>query len=100
MRLINLSVRRYKQLAIIECENYSEKTVEIGKAELFRGQQRAIRSAMDLGCQAHGGLAYFMAYMTAMILGECINFPIQKLFVFRSHGDTGKQIAWYAAAFP
>ena len=49
--------------------------------------------------QAHGGLAYFMAYMTAMILGECINFPIQKLFVFRSHGNTGKQIAWYAAAF-
>ena len=40
-----------------------------------------------------------MAYMTAMVLGECINFPIQKLFVFRSHGNTGKQIAWYAAAF-
>ena len=49
--------------------------------------------------QAHGGLAYFMAYMTAMIIGECINFPIQKLFVFRSHGNTGKQIAWYTAAF-
>jgi putative flippase GtrA len=48
--------------------------------------------------QAHGGLAYFVAYMVAMILGECINFPIQKLFVFRSHGNTGKQIAWYAAA--
>lgn len=49
--------------------------------------------------QAHGGLAYFMAYMTAMIIGECINFPIQKHFVFRSKGNTGKQIAWYAAAF-
>lgn len=44
---------------------------------------------------AHGGLAYFAAYMLAMIIGECINFPIQKLFVFRSHGNTGKQIAWY-----
>ena len=43
--------------------------------------------------QAHGGLAYFMAYMTAMIIGECINFPIQKHFVFRSKGNTGKQIA-------
>ena len=49
--------------------------------------------------QAHGGLAYFMAYMTAMIIGECINFPIQKHFVFRSKRNTGKQIAWYAAAF-
>ncbi len=49
--------------------------------------------------QAHGGLAYFCAYMVAMIVGECINFPIQKLFVFRSHGNTGKQIAWYVVAF-
>jgi putative flippase GtrA len=49
--------------------------------------------------QAHGGLAYFTAYMVAMIIGECINFPIQKLFVFRSHGNTGKQIAWYVVAF-
>lgn len=48
---------------------------------------------------AHGGLAYFAAYMLAMIIGECINFPIQKLFVFRSHGNTGKQIAWYTFAF-
>ena len=49
--------------------------------------------------QAHGGLAYFCAYMTAMFLGECINFPIQKNFVFRSKGGLGKQIAWYVAAF-
>ena len=49
--------------------------------------------------QAHGGLAYFAAYMVAMVIGECINFPIQKLFVFRSHGNTVKQIAWYAFAF-
>jgi putative flippase GtrA len=37
--------------------------------------------------------------MVAMIIGECINFPIQKLFVFRSHGNTGKQVAWYVLAF-
>lgn len=49
--------------------------------------------------QAHGGLAYFTAYMVAMVIGECINFPIQKLFVFRSHGNTGRQIAWYVLAF-
>lgn len=48
---------------------------------------------------AHGGLPYFCAYMTAMTLGECINFPIQKNFVFRSKGYLAKQIAWYTAAF-
>jgi hypothetical protein len=26
---------------------------------------------------AHGGLPYFCAYMIAMVIGECINFPIQ-----------------------
>ena len=49
--------------------------------------------------QAHGGLAYFVAYMIAMVIGECINFPIQKLWVFRNHDKPGKQIAWYVAAF-
>lgn len=48
---------------------------------------------------AHGGLPYFCAYMTAMIIGECINFPIQKNFVFRCKGHLAKQISWYAAAF-
>lgn len=48
---------------------------------------------------ADGGMAYFVAYMVAMVIGECINFPIQKLWVFRSHGNTGKQIAWYSLAF-
>lgn len=49
--------------------------------------------------QNHGGLAYFCAYMVAMTIGECINFPIQRNFVFRSHGNLGRQIAWYLAAF-
>ena len=48
---------------------------------------------------AHGGLSYFAAYMVAMIIGECINFPIQKFFVFRNHEKAGKQIAWYVLAF-
>lgn len=48
---------------------------------------------------AHGGLPYFCAYMTAMLIGECINFPIQKCFVFRSKGGLGRQIAWYLSAF-
>ena len=48
---------------------------------------------------AHGGLPYFCAYMIAMVIGECINFPIQRNFVFRSKGNLGKQIAWYVLAF-
>ncbi len=49
--------------------------------------------------QDHGGLAYFCAYMVAMIAGECINFPIQRNWVFRSKGNLFYQIAWYCAAF-
>ena len=36
---------------------------------------------------AHGGLPYFCAYMLAMFIGECVNFPIQRNWVFRSHGN-------------
>ena len=48
---------------------------------------------------AHGGLPYFCAYMVAMGIGECINFPIQRNFVFRSKGSLAKQIGWYLLAF-
>lgn len=48
---------------------------------------------------AHGGLPYFCAYMVAMLLGECINFPIQRNFVFRSKGNVWYQIMWYFIAF-
>ena len=47
----------------------------------------------------HGGLPYFCAYLTAMFLGECINFPIQRNIVFRSKGNVGYQILWYFIAF-
>ena len=52
--------------------------------------------------QAHGGLAYFCAYMVAMVIGEVINFPIQKLVVFRNKekgAALAKQIIWYVLAF-
>ena len=49
--------------------------------------------------QANGGLAYFAAYMIAMIIGECINFPIQKYVVFRNYEKPYKQIGWYILAF-
>lgn len=48
---------------------------------------------------AGGGLGYFCAYMIAMAIGEIINFPIQRNFVFRSKGNVIYQIAWYFVAF-
>jgi putative flippase GtrA len=47
----------------------------------------------------HGGLPYFCAYMIAMVVGEVINFPIQRSFVFRSKGNIVKQALWYLLAF-
>lgn len=47
----------------------------------------------------HGGLRYFVAYMFAMVIGECINFPIQRNLVFRSKSNIWYQIMWYAIAF-
>lgn len=46
-----------------------------------------------------GGIAYFTAYMIAMVIGEVINFPIQRNLVFRSKGNVAWQILWYALAF-
>ena len=37
--------------------------------------------------------------MVAMVIGECINFPIQRNFVFRSKGSLAQQIGWYLLAF-
>lgn len=47
----------------------------------------------------HGGLPYFCAYMIAMFVGECINFPIQRSLVFRSKGNIWYQGMWYLIAF-
>lgn len=46
-----------------------------------------------------GGLGYFIACMIAMVIGEAINFPIQRSFVFRSKRPVSPQIAWYVVAF-
>ena len=37
--------------------------------------------------------------MITMVIGECINFLIQRNFVFRSKGNLAKQIGWYVLAF-
>ena len=46
-----------------------------------------------------GGVAYFTAYMVAMVIGEVINFFIQRRYVFRSNGNIAYQGAWYFLAF-
>lgn len=46
-----------------------------------------------------GGMAYFTAYMVAMFIGEAVNFPIQRNFVFRSKGNVAYQGMWYFIAF-
>ena len=48
---------------------------------------------------AHGGLPYLCAYMTAMVLGECVNFPLQRKYVFRAKGHLARQVLLYALAF-
>lgn len=46
-----------------------------------------------------GGIAYFTAYMIAMVIGEIINFFIQRSWVFRSKGNIIYQALWYLLAF-
>ena len=46
-----------------------------------------------------GGVSYFTAYMIAMVIGEVINFFIQRKYVFRSNGNIAYQGAWYLLAF-
>lgn len=47
-----------------------------------------------------GGEAdYFTAYMIAMVIGEVINFFMQRKYVFRSTGNILYQGLWYLVAF-
>ena len=46
-----------------------------------------------------GGVSYFTAYMIAMVIGEVINFFIQRKYVFRSKGNIAYQGVWYFLAF-
>ena len=46
-----------------------------------------------------GGLPYFTAYMIAMLIGEIINFFLQRNVTFRSKGNIVYQGLWYLLAF-
>ncbi len=42
-----------------------------------------------------GGLGYFYAFMIATFLAQCINFPLQRNFTYRSKGNPWYQAMWY-----
>ena len=44
------------------------------------------------------GLAFTLANLTAIVFGECINFPLQRNVTFKSHGPLGPQIAMHGIA--
>ena len=46
-----------------------------------------------------GGLAYFIAYLISSILGEVVNFPLQRKYTFQSHGPLHLQIPIYACGW-
>ena len=46
----------------------------------------------------NSGLAYTLANLTAIVFGECINFPLQRNVTFKSHGPLGVQIAAHGIA--
>lgn len=47
---------------------------------------------------ADGGLAYTLANLTAIVFGECVNFPLQRNVTFKSHGPLVPQIAAHGIA--
>lgn len=47
---------------------------------------------------ATGGMAYTLANLTTIFLGECINFPLQRNVTFKSHGPLVPQIALHLLA--
>ena len=45
-----------------------------------------------------GGLAFTLANLTAIIIGECINFPLQRNITFKSHGPVVPQAVLHGIA--
>ena len=45
-----------------------------------------------------GGLAFTLANLTAIFLGECINFPLQRNVTFKSNGPLAPQIGLHLLA--
>lgn len=47
---------------------------------------------------ATGGMAYTLANLTTIFVGECINFPLQRNVTFKSHGPLAPQITLHLLA--
>lgn len=52
----------------------------------------------EVGGVMTGGLAFTLANLTAIFLGECINFPLQRNVTFKSHGPLGPQLGLHFLA--
>ena len=46
----------------------------------------------------NSGLAFTLANLTAIVFGECINFPLQRNVTFKSHGPLAPQIVMHGIA--
>ena len=61
-----------------------------------------IGNALEVGSDGaflvNSGLAYTLANLTAIVFGECINFPLQRNVTFKSHGPLAPQIAMHGVA--
>ena len=58
----------------------------------------ALETAADGSFLVNSGLAFTLANLTAIVFGECINFPLQRNVTFRSHGPLAPQILCHGAA--
>ena len=45
-----------------------------------------------------GGLAFTLANLTTIVIGECINFPLQRNVTFKSNGPVVPQAIWHGLA--
>ena len=62
-----------------------------------------IGNALEMASDGSGylvasGLAFTLANLTAIVFGECINFPLQRNVTFKSHGPVVPQILCHGAA--
>lgn len=46
-----------------------------------------------------GGLGYTVSYWLGTFLAQCINFPLQRNYTFKSHGNPLYQAMWYFIAW-
>ena len=51
----------------------------------------ALQTGADGAYLVSSGLAFTLANLTAIVFGECINFPLQRNVTFKSHGPIAPQ---------